>query len=128
MSWRVRNLRENFMSNALKVFFVAALLCLITTYSYAHSDDIVWKQPAATFAPRQNLHFEGNATLRKADVRKLQEALSAKGFYKGGIDGIWGGQTSQAILDYQALHQQPLTGTLTVETLQELGVRVKANR
>lgn len=84
--------------------------------------EIVWDQPGATRHYSQNLNFEGNATLHPSDVRQLQRSLAAKGFYKSRIDGLWGGRTTQAILDYQAVHQQALTGTVTMATLAELGV------
>lgn len=110
------------MTNTLKILFAAVLLCLAT--APAGAEEIIWKQPATTPAYHENLHFEGNSILRKSDVRKLQKSLAEKGFYKGRVDGIWGGMTTQAILDYQAVHEQALTGTVTVETLRDLGVHV----
>jgi peptidoglycan hydrolase-like protein with peptidoglycan-binding domain len=110
------------------ILSLVVLLCLISSASFA--EEIIWSQPAQTPAYSQapayheNLNFEGNAALRKSDARKLQKALAAKGFYKGKIDGIWGAQTTQAILDYQAVNEQALTGTVTVGTLRDLGVYV----
>lgn len=110
------------------IALLVALFCLISSASFA--EEIIWSQPAQTpaysEAPtyHENLNFEGNAALRKSDTRKLQKALAAKGFYKGKIDGIWGAQTTQAILDYQAVNEQALTGTVTVGTLRDLGVYV----
>lgn len=72
----------------------------------------------------QNLNFDGNATMGHNDVMKLQKALRARGYYHGKIDGLWGGQTTQAILDYQGANEQALTGTMTPATLTDLGVRV----
>lgn len=109
-----------------KTISVAAFLSL--TSAYAAAEEIVWDQPSATPAYHQNFNFEGNSALYKSDVRKLQKALAEKGFYKGRIDGIWGGQTSQAVLDYQAVNQQALTGTVTVGTLRDLGVYVDEQR
>ncbi len=70
----------------------------------------------------------GNEDLSGSDVRKVQRSLASEGYYKGRIDGIWGKQTSQAILDYQRANLQPQTGVATVETLQEFGVRMDKER
>lgn len=118
------------MTNKLnRIIFAAALLCLTATR--AGAEEIIWDQPSSSAPARapaptyhQNLHFEGNSTMHRSDVRKMQQALAARGFYKAKIDGIWGGKTTQAILDYQAVHEQPLTGTVTVDTLRDLGVYV----
>ena len=107
------------MKSIFKILFSCALLLAAT--AVARADDIVWKQPPAP-PLHQNLHFEGNAVLDSTDVRQLQKALMKRNFYKGNIDGLWGPQTSQAVLDYQAVHQQPLTGTVTAGTLQDLGI------
>jgi hypothetical protein len=72
----------------------------------------------------QNLNFDANATLTNSDVKALQRALKTRGYYHGKIDGLWGGQTTQALLDYQGANEQPLTGTVTPGTLQDLGVRI----
>jgi hypothetical protein len=109
-----------------RIFFFAAALCL-ASFS-AQAEGIIWKQPSTMNTYHENLNFEGNATLYPSDVRKLQRALADRGFYKGRIDGIWGGQTSQAILDYQAVHQQALTGTVTKGTLRDLGVFIDEDR
>lgn len=114
------------MTNSFTTLSFAALLCMIGTTVQA--EEIIWKQPSTEKVYHQNLNFEGNSTLYKSDVRKVQKALAGQGYYKGQIDGIWGGLTSQAILDYQAVHQQALTGTLTVETIRDLGVRIDEDR
>jgi hypothetical protein len=61
--------------------------------------------------------------LSRRDVRKVQRSLTREGFYKGPIDGIWGTDTSQAILDYQTA-RHPEQTDVTVDTLQEFGVRM----
>lgn len=73
---------------------------------------------------KQTGYTSDGTDLSRRDVRKVQRSLAADGFYKGRIDGIWGEQTSQAILEYQSAHQQPRTGSMTVETLQEFGIRM----
>jgi Putative peptidoglycan binding domain len=116
------------MKKTLCAMVAAALL-------YAPSvkaEEIVWDQPQvqsaapdAQYGLHENLNFEGNAKLKPKDVRKLQMSLREKGFYKGPIDGLWGGKTTQALLDYQGVNEQALTGTVTVGTLSDLGVNVR---
>lgn len=77
---------------------------------------------AASDYPRAAPVFPGKK-LSHADVRKVQRSLYREGFYKGKIDGLWGVRTSQAILDYQAA-RHPGQTAVTVDTLQEFGVRV----
>lgn len=93
--------------------------------------EIIWDQPGASTVKKPNSNFyrstnnfEGGLTLGAADVRTLQKELSRQGFYKGSIDGKWGGQTSQAILDYQSVHEMPLTGKLSAVELQQFGIVV----
>lgn len=102
-----------------KFFFMPAVLIVFCGGARA---EIIWEKPFEPGGYHQNLNFEDHDNLHRADVRKLQKSLAARGFYKGRIDGIWGGMTTQAILDYQAVQQMPLTGTVTIATLNELGV------
>ncbi|MCV6576259.1 MAG: TIGR02594 family protein [Cohaesibacter sp.] len=39
--------------------------------------------------------------MTKQEVKRLQKALKAKGFYYGKIDGIWGPQSRQAIIKFK---------------------------
>jgi peptidoglycan hydrolase-like protein with peptidoglycan-binding domain len=61
--------------------------------------------------------------LSSTEVKQAQKALEAKGYDTGGIDGIIGPKTRQAIRDYQAAENIEVTGTLNVETASRLGVR-----
>jgi peptidoglycan hydrolase-like protein with peptidoglycan-binding domain len=54
--------------------------------------------------------------------REVQRRLHAAGHYEGNIDGIVGPQTTTAIRDFQRTNQLPVTGTLTPETANALGV------
>jgi hypothetical protein len=67
-------------------------------------------------------HQPKKATLSSAEVKQAQEALQAKGYDTGGIDGIIGPKTRQAIRDYQAAEKIQVTGTLNAETASRLGV------
>jgi peptidoglycan hydrolase-like protein with peptidoglycan-binding domain len=119
------------MKSCYRFFPILAITSLTLLAASAKAEEIVWKQPPA---PRhearyhENLHFEGNSILHRRDVMKLQRALASRGFYRGNIDGLWGGQTTQAILDYQGVHQQALTGTVTPDTLRDLGVQINPRK
>jgi lipid-binding SYLF domain-containing protein len=68
-------------------------------------------------------HQPEGAALSSAEIKKAQEALQAKGYYTGRIDGIIGPKTRQAIRDYQASEKIQVTGFLDAETASRLGVR-----
>lgn len=54
-------------------------------------------------------------------VVKIQEALTLRGFDTGGVDGIFGGKTSEAVNRFQkSLGLE--SGGITIETLRALGV------
>ena len=57
-----------------------------------------------------------------SDVRKVQETLHDRGFYKGPVDGIMGHQTRTAIREYQEAENLPVTGHLDAKTSEKLGV------
>jgi peptidoglycan hydrolase-like protein with peptidoglycan-binding domain len=113
------------MTSKLKIFCAATALCLAT--GAASANDIIWQQPTRTGYHR-NYNFEGNSVLYKDDVMKLQRALARRGYYRGRIDGIWGGKTTQALLDYQSVNDMPMTGTVTTGTLHDLGVNIDERR
>ena len=59
------------------------------------ADRLRGEGPLAAAWPRTDL------PLTSAQRRELQERLAAKGFYKGGVDGLIGAGTQDAIRDYQ---------------------------
>src|SRR5437016_2720958 len=56
-------------------------------------------------------------------VAAAQERLAREGYYRGPIDGISGPDTRRAIIRYQSDHGLRVTGALTTDTLQALGLR-----
>ena len=57
---------------------------------------------------------------RGGDVKKLQQALKAKGLYSGKIDGIYGKGTTAAVRDFQrkyGLSRDGIAGKVTIRTL-----------
>jgi hyperosmotically inducible protein len=59
---------------------------------------------------------------REGMVRQAQEALKAKGFDPGAIDGVMGEQTREAIREFQKAEKLPVTGQLDPATLKGLGL------
>lgn len=117
----------------VKTFLVATALFALTGVAQAN---IIWDAPLAGAGASSAYHtqresaysqrgFDGGHVLGRSDVRKLQKSLAEDGFYKGSIDGLWGGQTTQAILDYQGVNNKPLTGKLSANELREFGVHVR---
>ena len=56
-------------------------------------------------------------------VAAAQERLTQQGYYRGEIDGVFGPETRRAIASYQSNHGLRVTGALTKDTLQALGLR-----
>lgn len=55
-------------------------------------------------------------------VKELQRSLQKRGFYEGPIDGIYGYLTTRGVSKFQK-HHKMVTGGLTIETLNALGLQ-----
>ena len=55
-------------------------------------------------------------------VADLQDKLARAGYYHGQIDGVLGPETRHALLRYQSDKGLGVTGSLTMETRQSLGL------
>lgn len=55
-------------------------------------------------------------------VAALQQALAEQGFYPGGIDGVYGHQTAEAVAQYQAASGLLVDGIAGGQTLFSLGL------
>src|SRR5438477_4450335 len=66
-----------------------------------------------------------DVTVQSADsvVANAQEKLAQQGYYRGGIDGILGPETSRAIMRFQSNQGLRVTGVLTRDTVEALGLR-----
>jgi peptidoglycan hydrolase-like protein with peptidoglycan-binding domain len=60
--------------------------------------------------------------LRPAAVRNVQEQLRALGFYNGGVDGLWGPGTEQALMRFQQSRGLQPNGQLNPVTASALGL------
>jgi hypothetical protein len=56
-------------------------------------------------------------------VAAAQERLARRGYYRGAIDGVFGPEMRRAVARYQSKHGLRVTGNLTADTLQDLGLR-----
>jgi hypothetical protein len=58
-----------------------------------------------------------------AAISAVQSKLAKLGYYRGAIDGVDGDETQAALARYQEDHELSVTGTLTPNTLQALGLQ-----
>jgi peptidoglycan hydrolase-like protein with peptidoglycan-binding domain len=100
-----------------------------------------WSQeaPGETRQPNPNLtrpgrgendipgtHQPGTPELSKNDMRKVEEALRAKGYQVGKIDGVADDDARKAIRSFQQDNGMPITGMVDQRTADRLGVRLSA--
>jgi membrane-bound lytic murein transglycosylase B len=57
-----------------------------------------------------------------ATVIRVQRVLTARGLYRGGVDGIMGPGTRAGIRTYQARHGLAVTGDITPGLLRSMGL------
>jgi putative peptidoglycan binding protein len=57
-----------------------------------------------------------------ATVQAVQMQLARLGYYNGSIDGVFGASTRDAVAKYQIANQLNVTGSLSPDTLQSLGL------
>jgi hypothetical protein len=55
-------------------------------------------------------------------VEATQERLAQLGYYNGPVDGVFGPTTRDAVANYQIANQLNVTGSLSPDTLQSLGL------
>lgn len=69
-----------------------------------------------------SLSKEVSAVQHGNDVRKMQQALSDKGHYRGRVDGVFGLRTRASIRAYQKAEHLPVTGQIDIQTAGKLGI------
>jgi Putative peptidoglycan binding domain len=87
-------------------------------YPYSYYSDV---QPYDNTAP------DNGAPVADATVEATQERLAQLGYYNGPVDGIFGPATRDAVAKYQIDKQLDVTGSLSPDTLQSLGLPPGAN-
>jgi peptidoglycan hydrolase-like protein with peptidoglycan-binding domain len=75
-------------------------------------------------------HQTGTPELSKNDMQKVEQALKAKGYNVGKIDGMADDDARKAIRSFQQDNGMPITGVVDQRTADRLGVRLsgKAGR
>lgn len=63
----------------------------------------------------------------EATVAAAQQQLARQGYYRGQIDGVFGPETQRAIMRYQREHGLRVTGYLTIDTREALGLEQVAS-
>ena len=92
-------------------------------------DQGTWKTLVdAGFRPGDRLLYYRLPMLHGDDVAALQHDLNALGFDVGLIDGVFGADTLQAVLDFQQNRYLPEDGIVGPEFLEELSLMVRATR
>jgi peptidoglycan hydrolase-like protein with peptidoglycan-binding domain len=61
------------------------------------------------------------------EIRKMQEILRDKGYYRGNVDGVFGLRTRDSIRAYQKAEKLPVTGQVDRRTADELGLRPESS-
>ena len=113
--------RESSVKNKAVIFLLVIIFIFAVAFEASGSD---------------NLHL-GERELARGDeggdVAILQRQLSEKGYYNGPIDGLFGPGTYQAVKDFQADNNLPVTGLAGRNTLvyfpeQELVSKLDVSR
>jgi hypothetical protein len=109
------------------MFGLGAAGALAGAYSYAYpyyAYPAYTTYPAPVYQVPQQVpqrvvvhHVERDAVLAKAQAK-----LAGMGYYKGGVDGVYGPQTALAVTQFQAGNNLPVSGRLDLKTLAALGV------
>src|SRR5438874_1756823 len=72
--------------------------------------------------PDDNTAPNNGAPVADTTVQAVQTELTQLGYYNGPVDGIFGPMTRDAVAKYQIDNQLDVTGSLSPDTLQSLGV------
>ncbi len=88
-----------------------------------YADDYYPYDYYADSQPYDNTDYYNNG-VPAADptVEATQEELAQQGYYNGPVDGIFGPTTRDAVAKYQTANQLNVTGSLSPDTLQSLGL------
>lgn len=66
--------------------------------------------------------YDSNVPAPDSNVATIQTRLTQLGYYNGPADGIFGPSTRDAVARYQTDRNLPVTGSLSADTLQSLGM------
>ena len=88
-----------------------------------YADDYYPYDYYADSVPSDNTESVDNSVpAADATVEATQEELVQLGYYNGPVDGIFGPTTRDAVANYQIAKQLDVTGSLSPDTMQSLGL------
>jgi len=88
-----------------------------------YADDYYPYDYYADSQPSDNTEpYNNGVPAADATVEATQEELAQLGYYNGSVDGIFGPTTRDAVAKYQVANQLNVTGSLSPDTLQSLGL------
>jgi hypothetical protein len=88
-----------------------------------YADDYYPYDYYADSQPSDNTESVDNSVpAADATVEATQEELARLGYYNGPVDGIFGPTTRDAVANYQIAKQLNVTGSLSPDTMQSLGL------
>jgi len=86
----------------------------------------VWENPQTRVPGVTNR--SGGGSSGTASARQAQQALAARGYDPGPVDGVWGQRSRQAAMDFQRANNMAATGSLNASTMQALNVADSGSR
>jgi hypothetical protein len=88
-----------------------------------YADDYYPYDYYADSQPSDNTEpYNNGVPAADATVEATQEELAQLGYYNGSVDGIFGPTTRDAVAKYQVANQLNVTGSLSPDTMQSLGL------
>jgi peptidoglycan hydrolase-like protein with peptidoglycan-binding domain len=75
---------------------------------------------------RPGMGHQGTAGMSAENIKKIEQALQAKGHNPGPVDGVMDERTQQALRNFQKANNLPATGVLDQQTAAKLGVQLGA--
>jgi peptidoglycan hydrolase-like protein with peptidoglycan-binding domain len=75
---------------------------------------------------RPGMGHQGTAGMSAEDIKKIEQALQAKGHNPGPVDGVMDEKTRQALRAFQKANNLSATGVLDQQTAAKLGVQLGA--
>jgi|BioPla2DNA2_1021312.scaffolds.fasta_scaffold00275_3 N-acetylmuramoyl-L-alanine amidase len=109
-----KNLKELFLM-CVCIFLLAAIGA---TTLFLYTDIFVEEQAEAQLIRRGSTG---------ATVREIQSRLKRWGYYTGGVDGIFGPKTEQAVRYFQRVNGLAVDGIVGRQTAAAIGIRLHAN-
>jgi len=87
-----------------------------------YADDYYPYDYYADSQPYDNTAVDNSVPAPDDTVQAVQSLLTQLGYYTGPVDGIFGPATRDAVANYQTARQLDVSGSLSAQTLQSLGL------